>query len=175
MPSSALFSPVSTFGESGADWLSDIERINKTYPALTLRRGQDLAAVNRARFIGMVAISSSLFVMLARTDELALFITSKVKVQGSLICFRDHYVMREFHSCELAWFEISLERQASRRCSSISCESLFRRRQKKKIDISLSSGNCRISYAERFIPLAKSPLTDKFYFNGNTDLAVRTK
>ncbi len=49
-----LFSPVPTFfGESGADWLSDIERINKILLGPDYTAWQELRAKPSSRFIGM--------------------------------------------------------------------------------------------------------------------------
>lgn len=168
-----LFSPVSTFfGESGADWLSDIERINKILSGPDFKAWQDLRSKPSSRFIGMALPQVRL--RDAYKNRRAGFIYNE-QGKGSwglANMVLATTIMREFH--RVNWFGFLKSRWNDKLQGAVinlpANHYFDSHLQKPVTDISLF-GQLSNFYAQSgFIPLAKSPLTDKFYFNGNNSI-----
>ena len=168
-----LFSPVATFfGESGADWLSDIERINKILSGPDFKAWQDLRSKPSSRFIGMALPQVRL--RDAYKNRRAGFIYNEQGqgAWGLANMVLATTIMREFH--RVNWFGFLKSRWNDKLQGAVvnlpTNHYFDSHLQKPVTDISLF-GQLSNFYAQSgFIPLAKSPLTDKFYFNGNNSI-----
>ncbi|MGF1756066.1 type VI secretion system contractile sheath large subunit [Vibrio makurazakiensis] len=168
-----LFSPDSKFfGESGADWVSDTDRINKILSGPDFQAWQDLRNKPSSRFIGMAF--PQVRVREAYQNKKAGFIYNE-QGQGTWgpanIAFVST-IAREFQ--RVNWFGFLKSRWNDKLQGAV--VNLPRNHyfngylDQPVVDVALF-GQISNFYAQSgFIPLTKSPLTNKYYFNGNNSI-----
>lgn len=168
-----LFSPVATFfGEDGADWLSDTDRINKILTGPDFQAWQELRNKPSSRFIGMAL--PQVRVRKAYKNRKVGFIYNE-QGQGTWGLANVAFVstiMREFQ--RVNWFGFLKSRWNDKLQGAVInlpnnyyFDSYL---EKPVIDVALF-GQISNFYAQSgFVPLTKSPLTNKLYFNGNNSI-----
>ena len=168
-----LFSPEPKFfGEQGADWLSDTDRINKILTGPDFIAWQELRSKPSSRFIGMAL--PQIRVRKAYKNRKVGFIYNE-EGQGTWGLANIAFVstiMREFQ--RVNWFGFLKSRWNDKLQGAVVnlphnyyFDSYL---EQPVIDVALF-GQISNFYAQSgFVPLTKSPLTNKFYFNGNNSI-----
>jgi len=168
-----LFSPVSNFfGEDGADWLSDTDRINKILTGPDFVAWQELRNKPSSRFIGMAL--PQVRVRKAYKNRKVGFVYNE-QGQGTWGLANMAFVgtiMREYQ--RVNWFGFLKSRWNDKLQGAVinlPTNHYFENYlEKPVVDVALF-GQLSNFYAQSgFIPLTKSPLTNKFYFNGNNSI-----
>ncbi|GGB82431.1 type VI secretion protein [Marinobacterium zhoushanense] len=163
------------FGEPDADWLSDVQRIEKILEGPDFTGWQRLRAQPSARFIGLAMPRICLrpayrdrrigFIFNERVDK-------RPGLWGSAAFAFASIVLREFN--RLSWFGFMKSRWQERYQGALinlpesaSLDSPLRLPQP---DVRLFGSLAGFYAKQGFVPVCHSPLTDKYYFNGNNSV-----
>jgi len=163
------------FGGTDAQWLSDIQRIEKILDGPDYTGWQRLRARPESRFIGLAMPKVQL--RAAYRDRRIGFIFNERSLPsaglwGSATFAFASIVIREFN--RLSWFGFLKCRWQDRYqgalinlpLSADQCSPLHQPRPQVRL-----FGNLAGFYADQgFVPVSHSPLTDKYYFNGNNSV-----
>jgi len=168
-----LFSPdAQFFANRGADWLSDINRIEKILTGPDYQAWQDLRSKPCSRFIGLAM--PFIRVRKPRRNAKVGFVYNESGdgLWGNAVFAFTTTIMREYH--RINWFGFLKSRWNDKYQGAVvnlparSLAASFI--EQPEVDVTLF-GQISTFYAQNgFIPLTKSPLTEKFYFNGNNSI-----
>lgn len=160
------------FVHSGADWLSDVSRIEKIINGPDYAAWQSLRAKTSSRFIGMPFPSIKLRSKFVNKKVGFIYNEGGNGLFGSAVFPFISTIMREHH--RVNWFGFLKSRWNDKYQGAVinmpnhhvGSEPM----QYPECDITLF-GQISTFYAQNgFIPITKSPLTDKYYFNGNNSI-----
>ncbi|WP_341661442.1 type VI secretion system contractile sheath domain-containing protein [Vibrio sp.] len=166
-----IFSPNKNFFvESGADWLSDIDRIEKILAGPDFHAWQSLRSKQSCRFIGF---AMPLIRMRYQYKNMKVgFIYNELGsgLWGNAGFALMSTIMREYH--RVNWFGFLKSRWNDKSQGAVinidQHDCLFIREPQTNVVL---FGKISTFYAQHgFIPLTKSPLTDKYFFNGNNSI-----
>ncbi|MGF1697950.1 type VI secretion system contractile sheath large subunit [Vibrio lamellibrachiae] len=160
------------FVSSKADWLSDINRIEKILSGPDFQAWQQLKEKTCSRFIGLVMPSIRMRESYKNCKAGFIFNESGNGLWGNAIFAFAATIMKEHH--RVNWFGFLKSRWNDRyqgsvvNTPSITTTSYY---LNNPITSVMLFGQISSFYAQQgFIPLTKSPLCDKFYFNGNNSI-----
>ncbi|MEZ8825918.1 type VI secretion system contractile sheath large subunit [Vibrio amylolyticus] len=160
------------FVNSGADWLSDIDRIEKILLGPDYLTWQQLKGKPCARFIGLAMPSIRLRNRYSNCQAGFIYNESGNGLWGNAVFAFAATIMKEHH--RVNWFGFLKSRWNDKYQGSIvNTPSLsdVSRYLSNPITSVMLFGQISSFYAQQgFIPLTKSPLSDKFYFNGNNSI-----
>ncbi|PMJ92425.1 type VI secretion system contractile sheath large subunit [Vibrio sp. 10N.261.55.A7] len=160
------------FVNSGADWLSDIDRIEKILLGPDYLTWQQLKGKPCARFIGLAMPSIRLRNRYSNCQAGFIYNESGNGLWGNAVFAFAATIMKEHH--RVNWFGFLKSRWNDKYQGSIvNTPSLseISRYLSNPITSVMLFGQISSFYAQQgFIPLTKSPLSDKFYFNGNNSI-----
>ncbi|RTZ14504.1 hypothetical protein EJ063_16445 [Vibrio aquaticus] len=166
-----LFSPDEDFFvQSRADWLSDTKRINKILHGEDHQPWQTLREKTSSKFLGLVMPSIRMRSRYQNQKVGFIYNESGQGLWGNATFAFVATVMREYH--RVNWFGFLKSRWNDKyQGALVNIEdhpSLFL--TKPETDVVLF-GQISTFYAQNgFIPLSKSALSDKYYFNGNNSI-----
>lgn len=158
------------FVNPDADWLSDINRIEKILAGQDYQPWQSLRKKPSARFLGLVMPSIRMRNRYSNAKYGFLYNESGQGLWGNAVFSFAATIMREHH--RVNWFGFLKSRWNDRSQGAVvnidQHNSLFL--AQPQTDVVLF-GQISSFYAQAgFIPLSKSALSDKFYFNGNNSI-----
>ncbi|WP_102524453.1 type VI secretion system contractile sheath domain-containing protein [Vibrio tapetis] len=168
-----LFSPNSQFfANTGADWISDIDRIEKILSGPDYQAWQALRNKPCARFIGLVMPFVRLRAPYHNFKSGFIYNESGQGLWGNAVFPFVSTIMREYQ--RINWFGFLKSRWNDKYQGAVvnlpNHPIAAHYIQAPEADIPLF-GQLSSFYAQNgFIPLTKSPLTDKYYFNGNNSI-----
>ncbi|MCL9783152.1 type VI secretion system contractile sheath large subunit [Vibrio sp. S4M6] len=160
------------FVNNEADWLSDIERIEKILSSADYEAWQDVRSKSYARFLGIVLPNIRMRSCYKNAKVGFIYNESGAGLYGKAVFPFLSTVMREHH--RVNWFGFLKSRWNGKRqgavinllSKNLSCEYL----ESPLTDVNLF-GQLSTFYSQQgFIPLTKSPLTEKYFFNGNNSI-----
>ncbi|CAM3098809.1 type VI secretion system contractile sheath domain-containing protein [Vibrio neptunius] len=166
-----LFSPDEKFFvDPGADWLSDINRIEKIITGPDYGAWQSLRTKSSSRFVGFIMPSIRMRQCYSNTKAGFIYNEVGTGLWGSATFAFAATIMREYH--RVNWFGFLKSRWNDKSQGAIvnidkhNC--LFLREPQTSVVL---FGQISTFYAQNgFIPLTKSPLSDKYFFNGNNSI-----
>ncbi|MCG9626254.1 type VI secretion system contractile sheath large subunit [Vibrio mediterranei] len=166
-----LFSPDKQFFvESSADWLSDTDRIEKILSGSDYKPWQDLRNKVSSKFLGLVMPSIRMRSRYKNAKVGFIYNEAGQGLWGNATFAFAATIMREHH--RVNWFGFLKSRWNDKAQGAlVNVEpSASRFLSKPETDVVLF-GQISSFYAQNgFIPLTKSALSDKFYFNGNNSI-----
>ncbi|NOH61451.1 type VI secretion system contractile sheath large subunit [Vibrio sp. RE88] len=166
-----IFSPdESFFVDPGADWLSDINRIEKIITGPDYQAWQSLRGKPSARFTGFVMPSIRMRHCYRNTKAGFIYNEVGTGLWGNAGFAFAATIMREYH--RVNWFGFLKSRWNDKSQGAIvnidQHNSLFLREPQTNVVL---FGQISTFYAQNgFVPLTKSPLSDKYFFNGNNSI-----
>ncbi|MFY2508614.1 type VI secretion system contractile sheath domain-containing protein [Vibrio pectenicida] len=158
------------FVESGADWISDINRIEKIISGPDFQAWQSLRNKQSCRFVGFVMPSIRMRYRYQNTKVGFIYNELGTGLWGNAGFAFISTIMREYH--RVNWFGFLKSRWNDKSQGAVinidQHECLFIREPQTNVVL---FGKISTFYAQHgFIPLTKSPLTDKYFFNGNNSI-----
>ncbi|KJY83410.1 hypothetical protein TW81_10510 [Vibrio galatheae] len=166
-----LFSPDEHFFvQSNADWLSDTKRIEKILNGVDFKPWQTLRQKSSSKFIGLVMPSIHMRNRYKNAKMGFIYNESGKGLWGNAAFAFASTIMREHH--RVNWFGFLKSRWNDKAQGALvnieNHESQFL--SAPETDVVLF-GQISTFYAQSgFIPLSKSALSDKYYFNGNNSI-----
>lgn len=166
-----IFSPnESFFVEPGADWISDVNRIEKIIAGPDFRAWQSLRQKQSCRFIGFVMPLIRMRYQYKNMKVGFIYNESGTGLWGNAGFAFTTTIMREYH--RVNWFGFLKSRWNDKSQGAVinidHHDSLFIREPQANVVL---FGKISTFYAQNgFIPLTKSPLTSKYFFNGNNSI-----
>lgn len=160
------------FVHNDADWLSDIERIEKILHSSDYQVWQDLRSKPYSRFLGLAMPEVLVRDKYQNTKVGFIYNESGAGLYGKAVFPFLSIIMREHH--RVSWFGFLKSRWNDKRQGAVinlqsknmTCQYL----ESPQTNVNLF-GQISTFYSDQgFIPLTKSPLTEKFYFNGNNSI-----
>ncbi|TMX36780.1 type VI secretion system contractile sheath large subunit [Vibrio sp. Hep-1b-8] len=166
-----LFSPDRQFFvESSADWLSDTNRIDKILSGVDYQSWQNLRSKVSTKFVGFVMPSIRMRSRYKNSKVGFIYNESGQGLWGNATFAFAATIMREHH--RVNWFGFLKSRWNDKSQGALVNleQSNSRFLAKPETDVVLF-GQIATFYAQNgFIPLTKSALSDKYYFNGNNSI-----
>lgn len=166
-----LFSPDKQFFvESSADWLSDTNRIEKILSGGDYQPWQDLRSKVSSKFLGLVMPSIRMRSRYQNAKVGFIYNEAGQGLWGNAAFAFAATIMREHH--RVNWFGFLKSRWNDKAQGALVNveQSTSRFLSRPETDVVLF-GQISSFYAQNgFIPLTKSALSDKFYFNGNNSI-----
>ncbi|MDN3610119.1 type VI secretion system contractile sheath domain-containing protein [Vibrio ostreicida] len=166
-----IFSPdTKFFVDSGADWLSDVSRIEKIINGPDYQAWQSLRSKPTARFVGFIMPSIRMRDRYHNAKAGFVYNESSTGLWGNAGFSFAASIMREYH--RVNWFGFLKSRWNDKYQGAVANvdqhPSLFLREPQTNVVL---FGQISTFYAQNgFIPLTKSPLSDKYFFNGNNSI-----
>ncbi|WP_114764643.1 type VI secretion system contractile sheath domain-containing protein [Vibrio rhodolitus] len=171
----------SFFGESGADWLSDLERIEKILQGPDYTAWQRLRSLNQSRFIGVTLPRVRLREVYSLQSSRSLVFQESNKVPqglwGSAAFLFASIAIREFN--RINWFGFMKSRWQDKLMGSLvnvpanGVGTAATYQPTCELNLYTEMGTF---YAEQgFIPLCYSSTTDKYFFRGNRSIWDKAK
>ncbi|HGY9611734.1 type VI secretion system contractile sheath domain-containing protein [Vibrio harveyi] len=166
-----LFAPNRDFFvESGADWLSDINRIEKILASPDYQSWQSLRSKSSARFVGLVMPEMCMRIRYQNAKVGFIYNEKQNGLWGNAGFAFVSTIMREHQ--RVSWFGFLKSRWNDNNQGAVvnqsQSDSHFLIQPQTKVTL---FGQLSTFYSRSgFIPLTKSPLSDKFYFNGNNSI-----
>ncbi|MGY3569802.1 type VI secretion system contractile sheath domain-containing protein [Vibrio paucivorans] len=165
-----LLSPaINFFANSGADWLSDIGRIEKILSGPDYQAWRDLRDKASSRFLGLVMPQVQLRAPYSNRKSGFVYNEEGQGLWGNAVFPFVSTIMREHH--RVNWFGFLKSRWNDKYQGALVNTPPTHRTtpsySEPIVDVALF-GQISTFYAQSgFIPLTRSPLTNKYYFNGN--------
>ncbi|GAL15256.1 uncharacterized protein ImpD [Vibrio astriarenae] len=169
-----VLSPEDTFfGESGADWLSDITRIEKILLGPDYASWRRLCSLRQARFLGVampkVRLRQNHSLQSARTFLFTESSQAQSGLWGSAAILFASIAIREFN--RIQWFGFMKSRWQDKfmgalvnvPSNGVGTEATYRPAANLKIFTEMGNFYSELG----FIPLCHSSTTDKYFFKGN--------
>ncbi|USD66344.1 type VI secretion system contractile sheath large subunit [Vibrio sp. SCSIO 43136] len=164
------------FGESGADWLSDTQRIEKILAGAEYQSWQRLREKSSSRFIGVVMPKVRFRHAYNHSDSNQIVFSERHRspsgVWGNAGYLFASTAMREFN--RINWFGFMKSRWQDKYAGALvnvpesSAQTLVHREPRADINIFTPMG---IFYSDHgFIPLCHSSTTEKYFFRGNPSI-----
>lgn len=169
------------FGESGADWLSDTQRIEKILQGPDFAAWQRLRSLNQGRFIGMAMPKVRLRQAYDRQSATSFLFDESFQpspgLWGSAAVLFASIALREFN--RINWFGFMKSRWQDKLMGALvnvpvnGQGTLATYQPVADLSIYTDMGNF---YAEQgFIPLCRSATTEKYFFRGNRSIWDKAK
>lgn len=166
-----LFSPADDFFvQSTADWLSDTKRINKILHGEDYQPWQALRNKTSSKFLGLVMPSIRMRSRYENEKVGFIYNESGQGLWGNATFAFVATIMREYH--RVNWFGFLKSRWNDKSQGALANIDLHTSQflNRPETDVVLF-GQISTFYAQNgFIPLTKSVLSEKFYFNGNNSI-----
>ncbi|MCK6265161.1 type VI secretion system contractile sheath large subunit [Vibrio sp. ZSDE26] len=160
------------FVNEGADWLSDVVRIEKILAGPDFLAWQQLRKKSCSRFVALVMPSIRMRERYQNLKAGFIFNETGSGLWGNAVFAFASTIIKEHH--RVNWFGFLKSRWNDRYQGSIvntpniSTSSHYLNSPTTKI---MLFGQISSFYAQQgFVPLTKSPLSDKYYFNGNNSI-----
>ncbi|NAX22322.1 type VI secretion system contractile sheath domain-containing protein [Vibrio sp. V39_P1S14PM300] len=168
-----ILSPDSRFfANNGADWLSDINRIDKILNGPDYTAWQSLRNKPSARFLGLVMPNIQLRPPYLNAQVGFMYNENSDGVWGNSAFAFISVIMREHH--RVNWFGFLKSRWNDKLQGAVvnvsQGDDSAQYLQIPQPDIHLFGKLATFYASSGFIPLTRSPMTDKYYFSGNNSV-----
>ncbi|MGR5500074.1 type VI secretion system contractile sheath domain-containing protein [Vibrio sp. DNB22_10_4] len=177
-----ILSPEDTFfGEAGADWLSDIHRIEKILQGPDYTAWQRLRSLTQARFLGVAMPKVRLRKAYGTQSSTSFIFTETYQLRqglwGSASILFASTALREFN--RINWFGFMKSRWQDKLMGALvnvptnGQGTLATYNPTPEITFYTDMGNFYTEHG--FIPLCRSATTDKYFFRGNRSIWDKAK
>ncbi|NLS11780.1 type VI secretion system contractile sheath large subunit [Vibrio sp. SM6] len=164
------------FGESGADWLSDLGRMDKILQGPDFAEWQRLRRLNQARFVGVTlpqvrlrdayAIDASRKIRFTESHQEQPGLWGQASVLFASIAMREFNRINWFGFMKSRWQDKAMGALVNVPQTGIGTSASYT----PQPDIAIYSEMGHFYAEQGFIPLCRSVTTDKYFFRGNRSI-----